>query len=289
MRKPKKLLILALALLPLGVAVIIILLLGRSLMRPHPTRIGQAPDAFPMEDIALASKSGATLRGWFKRAESSKGAVLLLHGIRGSRLGMLERARLLHTHGYSVMLIDLRAHGESTGDKITFGWLESRDVHAAISWLEKKCPGERLGVIGASLGGAAALLADPPLPVHALVLELVYRDIKAATANRLKLRFGSWASVLTPLLTFQLPLHLGISSRQLQPVEAVSKISAAKLFLAGGRDRHTTPEESESLFAAAATPKQFVLFETAAHQDLYAADPGLYEEKVVTFLKEHLR
>ena len=80
----------------------------------------------------------------------------------------------------SVLLFDFRAHGESTGDRITFGALESVDARAALDFLRTELPAERIGAIGVSLGGAAALLGREPLPVDALVLEAVYPAIDVA-------------------------------------------------------------------------------------------------------------
>jgi hypothetical protein len=51
-----------------------------------------------------------------------------------------------------------------------------------------KFPGEKIGVIGVPMG-AAALLAEPPLPVSAMVLESCYPMIYQATDDRMKMRF----------------------------------------------------------------------------------------------------
>ena len=55
------------------------------------------------------------LSGWFIAGRPGGGAVVLMHGVRGNRLAMLRRARLLHAEGFSVLLFDFQAHGESTG------------------------------------------------------------------------------------------------------------------------------------------------------------------------------
>ena len=59
-----------------------------------------------------------------------------MHGVRSNRLQMLDRARFLNKFGYSVLLFDFQAHGESIGDHITFGYLESLDANAGYSYLE---------------------------------------------------------------------------------------------------------------------------------------------------------
>ena len=45
---------------------------------------------------------------------------------------MLSQAAMLHRHGYGLLLFDFRAHGESEGERITFGHLESLDARAAV-------------------------------------------------------------------------------------------------------------------------------------------------------------
>jgi pimeloyl-ACP methyl ester carboxylesterase len=211
-----------------------------------------------------------------------------MHGIHATRSNMLRRADLLHRNHFAVLLCDFQSHGESTGNHITFGYLESRDAQAQIAFLRQRAPGERIGVIGVSLGGAAALLATRPLDVDALVLESVYPAIQPAISNRLAARFGRWASIFTPLLTVQFRPRLGFSPSELRPIDRVGSIRIPKLFLAGAADRYTPIRESEQLFAAAAQPKELVEFEGAGHVDLYGFAPRQYEEAVVHFLANAL-
>jgi alpha/beta superfamily hydrolase len=62
---------------------------------------------------------------------------------------MLPRAELLWRAGYVVLMPDLQAHGQSTGDRISFGYLEARDAQACLRYLRERFPGLR-GVRGAS-------------------------------------------------------------------------------------------------------------------------------------------
>jgi len=103
-----------------------------------------------------------------------RGSVLLLHGLRSDRLQMLARARFLTAAGYFVLLIDLPAHGESSGDRITFGMREGKGVEAALDYLRQRFPRDRIGVIGVSLGAASLVLSHPARPPDAVVLESMY-------------------------------------------------------------------------------------------------------------------
>jgi pimeloyl-ACP methyl ester carboxylesterase len=136
---------------------------------------------------------------------------------------MVERARFLRRAGYSVLLIDFPATGETTGDHITFGWKESRDVLAAIDFVHQTDPTAPVAIIGSSLGGVAALLATPPLKIDALVLEEVYPTIEIATRNRMENYLGVFGRMLTPLLLNQLQWRLGVSASQLRPVDHIER------------------------------------------------------------------
>ena len=57
---------------------------------------------------------------------------------------MVPRARLLAAAGFSVLLFDFQAHGESTGDRITFGRLEGLDARAAVAFV-RGAPSSRAG------------------------------------------------------------------------------------------------------------------------------------------------
>jgi fermentation-respiration switch protein FrsA (DUF1100 family) len=56
------------------------------------------------------------------------------------------------------------------------------------------------------------------------------------------------------------------------------------LVFGGGADRHTTPEETRRLFAAAPEPKRLWIVPGAAHGDFQAASPAEYRRQVLDFL-----
>jgi alpha-beta hydrolase superfamily lysophospholipase len=130
---------------------------GGVLSAPAQRLVGAPPADLGAENVMFPSASGSRIHGWFAPGTPGRGAVLLLHGVRGDRRDMVSRAEFLHRLGYAVLLIDFQAHGESPGDRITFGDRESRDVVAALSYLKQRAPGERLGgarrVFGRGLAG----------------------------------------------------------------------------------------------------------------------------------------
>lgn len=259
------------------------------LSAPDPHHIGAAPPDLPARAVSIPSASGAELRGWFVRGKPQSGAVLLLHGVHANRLAMLGRARFLSAAGYAVLLIDFQAHGESAGRRITFGYLESRDAQAAFGYLREAAPNERIGVIGVSMGGAAAVMADPPLAADALVLEQVYSTIREALDNRLRLHLGPLGTLAAPPIAAAMSWSLGIGESQLRPLERVSRLHVPLLLIAAEQDQHATLEQSQALFGAANEPKQFWGVAGAAHVDLHAYAKAEYERRVLAFLASSLR
>ena len=90
---------------------------GEALSRPAARLVGDPPMGMRAMSLRLPVPEGQHVSGWFARGRAGAGAVLLLHGVRADRTQMIERARFLATAGYSVLLIDLPAHGESSGDR----------------------------------------------------------------------------------------------------------------------------------------------------------------------------
>lgn len=262
---------------------------GELLSAPSQRPIGPPPPTLAAEAVVIEMPAQQNVAGWFARGTPGRGAVLLLHGVRSDRRQMVERAKFLHAAGYSVLLIDLPAHGESTGSRISFGLREADGVKAAIAFLRRTLPGERTAVIGVSLGAASFVLASDAPPPDAVVLESMYPTITDAVANRLRMRIGPLGAQLAPLLLWQLPVRLGIGADQLRPIDHLAALHAP-LLIAGGRlDEQTPVAETQRLFAAAAEPKQLWLVDGAAHVDLHAFTPAAYEARVLAFLHRHLR
>ncbi|HET6368593.1 MAG TPA: alpha/beta fold hydrolase [Pseudomonadales bacterium] len=262
---------------------------GGQLAAPAPREIGAPPADLPGRAVKVPSPAAGVLKGWLVPGRRDAGAVLLLHGVRASRLEMLGRARFLHARGYTVMLFDSRAHGESGGQRVTFGYLEGLDARALLGALRQAAPGERLGVIGISLGGVACLVGPQPLRVHALVLESVYPTLEEAIDNRLAIRLGALGPPLAPLLTMQLRPRLGFGVEDLRPIDSVDRVGAPLLVIAGTEDRHTTIVQSRRLFARAQAPKELWEVPGAGHVNYHRVAPAEYEARVGGFLARHLR
>ena len=114
----------------------------------------------PKRPVTLTTAGGVKLRGWYVPSRNGA-AVALIHGTGSNRLGVADHARLLARHGYGVLLFDLHGHGESGGRSLSVGWDAGDDVAAATRYLAARpeVDDDRVGVLGVSLGGEAAIEA----------------------------------------------------------------------------------------------------------------------------------
>lgn len=143
------------------------------------------------DDVTFAAADGVTLRGWFIHRADTDGspapAIVFVHGWPWNRCGnragatvlpdrtvdFLEPAAALSRAGFHVLLFDLRNHGLSDAKPpVTFGVQEAQDVLGAVALLRTRgdVDGERIGLIGYSMGANAVLRAAPDCaPIRGMV------------------------------------------------------------------------------------------------------------------------
>lgn len=239
-----------------------------------------------MLKLELTGAAGRNTRAYLLAAPGGK-AFILAHGNSSDGSSMLPRARWLVSQGYSVLVPDLQAHGETPGKRKTFGWREAEDIAASYHYLKNQVGSTWIGGIGSSLGGASMLKASASgIKFDALILESVYADIQSAVRNRLELAFGKVGPFLEPMLTWQIPLWCGLSTSDLQPALWSREVRCDALVLAGEEDRRAKPWESEVIFAnLGTTRKRLVKVKGAGHVDLFAYDQAKYSDTLFDFLQ----
>lgn len=270
--------------------VLILYVVGYLLCAPNQVDIGDIPVELKAngKSVTFKSKTGKDLSGWLIQGHADKAGVLLMHGVRSNRLQMVDRAIFLNNLGYTVLLFDFQGHGESSGDNITFGYLESKDAEGAFNFLESQITNKKIGVIGVSLGGAATLLGDVIHKADALVIEAVFSTLEEAVKNRIEIRLGEFGRRLSPLLTSQLKPRLGFDIETISPLSRMSLINCPVYVIAGEEDQHTKIFESEEMYEKINSTKQFWKVSGAAHQDFYRFANKTYEQNISDFFETYL-
>lgn len=122
---------------------------------------------------AQIESSDVLLRGETLRPATRgpwQGAILL-HGKAVGRKIMRPAARRLASHGFAVLIYDLRGHGDSGGVYIGGG---ADDLLAAFRWFREQpnVLADHIGIVGHSLGGRIVLIASAMEPAVAAAVAL---------------------------------------------------------------------------------------------------------------------
>ena len=273
--------------------------LAHSLTRVVRVPIREDPLAWGLEyeDVSFPSATDRLrLRGWYIPAKDSQQCIILVHGSEQHRadpaINTLGIAKELVGHGYSVLMFDLRGHGESAGSSMSAGYYEQRDLEGAIAYVKGLgISTENIGLLGFSLGAATTLLtAAGDKQVRAVVADSCYADPLELVQTELPGR-SRLPLVVVPLVRAMVKLLYGIDFARVRPIDAVSQITPRPiLFIHGQADEAVPVEHSLRLFQAAANPRSEVwVVPDAAHVGSYLTRPEEYMERVTTFFNRHLR
>jgi len=160
-------------------------------------------------DEKWTNHDGTSASGWLLRGTDNAPAVVLLHKFGADRSYELNLGvKLSEATNYTVLMPDLRGHGESPSTHVSaFGGHEADDTLAAIEFLRNlKTPdgiplvGRMIGVYGVELGSLAALGAAAKDPsVTAIALDSVPADSGAVIAAAVERRFPFASQVTSKL------------------------------------------------------------------------------------------
>lgn len=249
------------------------------------------------EDVTFASRDsrGYALHAWWIPGPGADApAVILVHGMGACRRDpvILLPAGMLHRNGFSVLLVDLRDHGDSTVEDGLYagGTEEYLDVLGAWDWLveERGIAPAKVGVYGESMGAPVAITATAEEPrVAALWAGSSYADFRSMGNEELD-RQGIPRFLLDAAI-FMGPIVSDDHVTAMSPDTEIAKLASRPLALvAGEKDKRVQIHHVHDLAAAAAaggTPVEPWIVPGAHHSEAAFLVPGEYERRLVTFFR----
>jgi uncharacterized protein len=282
-----------------------------------PDLIREAESSFAIaggmrEDFDVHAPDGALLRGWKVRPKNpNENWVLLFHGVADNRVGVLGQSEFLLRAGYSVVMMDARAHGDSGGSIATYGWLERNDTRAIIDALlaterdrflfslasERHLPGAALPnppsfhifALGESMGAGIVLqsaAADPR--IEAVVAEASFANLREAAYDYAGLRKYPWLgkTLFAPgtwTLLYRDEKLAGFPVAEVSPVKAVASRAFPVLLICDEQDVALPCRHSEMIYAAARGRKELWVVPRAFHTAALGFQPEEFRRRVLAF------
>lgn len=293
---PPTLLGVAIILALVTVAVPVIVAEGALHMANRPTANPAAADRLASEcnatwqAVAIQASDGTVLKAWyFTPADALGAAVLLLHGVGDTRLGVMGQAQLLLREGYATLLPDARGHGASGGSIVSYGLREARDAAEWERWMAARPGVRRTYGLGESMGASVLIESLALRPgFRAIVAECAFARFSEIARYRVaqqapaELQFA--AGPVTLLASWYTRARYGINLMQVAPVDAIRGSRTPVLLIHGTLDTNIPAQQSVELHSADPVYSELWLVDGARHVEAMSVEPQEYRRRVRDWL-----
>ncbi len=256
------------------------------------------------EDVRFPARGdGLEIAAWYIPSETNEFAILLVHGRDDSRMyapytegadahadGYLPFAKVLNDAGYSVLMIDLRGHGQSADSRYYFGLKEYQDVLGAVDWLEGQgfIPG-KIGIQSYSLGSATAVFATAQEPaIGALWVDSLYADIKSVI-DGVWVQESGLPQIFWPSTRMMISLLYGYDITASRPIDEIGFIAPRPVFMVHCQPDEFIPIAHMDQLIPVAKPVGTWVIQGCKHAFGYNVAPDEYNQKAVQFFDEYLQ
>ncbi len=264
----------------------------------HPPTDNPALRGLEYENVTFPARgaSGPQLSGWYIPASDPKGTIVAVHCLGCNRaeakVGILGIARRLVARDFNLLLFDLRGHGHSDDGRTSGGSFERDDVLGAVEFLhsEQGTPLRQIGLLGFSLGAAAALLAGAEEPgIAGVVTDSAFYDASDLMHHDPELVPGIPPSLVTafyPGMNLIARLVYDVDLGTARPVEAVRRLPFPVLIIHGEDDQRVPPDHAKRLLGASThRESELWIVSDADHLRSYFTQPSEYIDRVAGYFE----
>jgi len=243
---------------------------------PHAADYFASRSGAAWEPAEITAEDGVKLLGWFLRpADFNGAAVLLLHGVADTRLGMTGHLDYLLRNGYAALMPDARGHGSSGGDLVTYGLKEARDTAQWARWMGQQPGVARIYGLGESMGAGVLIQSLAYHPgFRAIVAECSFATFEEIAEYRVgRELFPVAARPLVKIATWYSRRRYGVDVMKAAPIAALRGKTTPVLLIHGTADVNIPEQQSRELHDV--NPGATVLWEVegATHVNAMNADP----------------
>ena len=245
--------------------------------------------AQPHEDVWIRSKDGLKLHGTYFPGNGGTKAVICFHGYTSKGLndyGSLSYYYL--NHGFRMLLIDERAHGDSEGTYIGFGTMDRLDGLEWVRWMiEKTGDDAQILLHGNSMGGATVCMMggmDLPEQVKGIVSDCAFTSARDVFTHVLHSMYHLPAFPMIQIADRVNRKKAGYGLDDCNAAREVRKAKVPFLFIHGDEDIFVPCWMCEEIYKNCASPKAKLIVKGAGHGESYYKDTKAYEEALDVFI-----
>ncbi len=258
-------------------------------VHPKPHKKDPSRYNIPHEEVRFPTLNNKRLYGWWipQDAGQHKPVIILLHGWKRNLERVLPYIQTLHSE-FSLLAFDARCHGRSDEDTYASMPRFTEDIIAAVDYVEKKKPGLPVGILGLSMGGAAAIFAaSRDERIRAVTTVGAF----AHPADVMRLEFKKHHMPYFPMvwLLFEY-IQFVMQERfdDIAPEKNIAKAKASFLLIHGTMDQTAPVDQAERLFKASRNGQaELAVLEGMGHSDCHEF-PGI-DQRILHFFHKCLK
>ncbi len=240
------------------------------------------------KEFAAITSDGINIKAAFYEGKPGAGLVILCHG-HGVNLGQMDGlVGFLRQRGYSLLLPDFRAHGESGGKYCTVGLDEWKDLKAVIGEAKKlKLISDTTPIVayGRSMGAATLINGSAELKeIKAFILESSFERLRKIAGR------DAWSTLkipdtfVTDIFFYLIYKITGINYANNNPVEKTGGFGSRPVFIIHDElDRRANNEAFQALKNKMPDAETWVV-PGARHVQAHNKHPKEFERRFLQFL-----
>ncbi len=246
------------------------------------------------EDVFIRSRDGLCLHALYIPAQTpSDKLVILHHGFTSRAVHNASHAKFFHEQGYEVLLLDLRAHGESEGKYVGFGILDRFDTLEWIRYARERFGKDiRIVLHGTSMGGTTVLMAlglpEVQEAVSAVIADCAFTSPGEIFSHVIRKDYHLPPEPIIRVNGLYSRILSGYRFDEYSTLDALKDNRVPVLFVHGKEDKFVPTWMSQKNYDACTSKKRLLMVENAGHGSSIFENQPLYEQTEKEFLADAL-
>ena len=242
--------------------------------------------AYQRNDITFKMSDGYLIHGDYSINDPHK-FIIFVHGHASTREGCIKYTQAFYHLGYSLILYDLRSHGDNKRSYVSMGYQESKDLNEIINQVKDKFGQDiEIGLFGVSMGGATTLLLTQyRQDIKFIVSDCAFASLKDMCTSKVHQHHGV-AHHFNPLVNLIFKCKYHFSFKDIEPYKVLQSNTIPVLFIQGEKDQTVLVANAFKLYQNNKGLKRLELFPNAGHGQSINKDKHRYLTIAEEFIKE---
>ena len=256
--------------------------------------VGEWMEKQKFENVYILSRDGLYLHALYLAADKPSDRIAIFHhGFTSHAVDNAAHAKFFHEQGYEVLLLDLRAHGESEGEYVGFGVLDRFDTLEWVRYVRERF-GKNIKIVlhGTSMGGATVLMAlglpEIQETVSAVIADCAYTSPADVFSSVIQKDYHLPPSAIIRLTSARSRRVAGYSFDEYSTLDALKDNRVPVLFIHGKEDKFVPTWMSQMNYDFCSSKKRLLFVENAGHGSSVFENLPLYEQTEKEFLADVL-